>query len=78
LLAQADIAADLKAVRSASRMPITVACGELDSMTPASACRALAQAVDAQYVTLGDVGHLCALEASAVVNGLLGLTEVGA
>jgi pimeloyl-ACP methyl ester carboxylesterase len=76
LLAQADITADLHAVRSASRLPITVACGELDNITSAPACRALAQAVGAHYVALGDAGHLCALEASAAVNSLLGLTQV--
>lgn len=75
LLAQADILADLQALRAASSMPIAVACGELDSITPAKASRALAQALGVQYVSLGDVGHLCALEASATVNRLLLLTQ---
>ncbi len=74
LLAQADILADLQTLRAASSLPMTVACGQLDSITPAPACRALAQAVGAHYVSLGDVGHLCALQAGAAVNNLLQLT----
>jgi pimeloyl-ACP methyl ester carboxylesterase len=73
MLAHADILADLRAFSSASPVAVTVACGELDTITPAKACRALAQAVGAQYVSLGDVGHLCAVQASAQVNTLLGI-----
>jgi pimeloyl-ACP methyl ester carboxylesterase len=74
MLAHADIMADLRAFSSTSKVAITVACGELDTITPAKACRALAQAVGAHYVSLGDVGHLCAVQASAEVNALLGIT----
>jgi pimeloyl-ACP methyl ester carboxylesterase len=73
MLAHADIMVDLRAFLAGSRVPITVACGELDTITPAKACRALAQAVGAHYVSLGDVGHLCALQASVEVNALLGI-----
>ncbi len=78
MLAQADIGADLRTFSANSRAPITVACGELDTITPAKACRALAQAQGARYVPLGDVGHLCAVQASAQVNILLGLAGEGA
>lgn len=74
MLAHADIMADLRAFSSTSKVAITVACGELDTITPAKACRALAQAVGAHYISLGDVGHLCAVQASAEVNALLGIT----
>jgi pimeloyl-ACP methyl ester carboxylesterase len=74
MLARADILADLRAFSSASQVVTTVACGELDSITPAKACRALAQALGAHYVSLGDVGHLCAVQASTQVNALLGIT----
>jgi pimeloyl-ACP methyl ester carboxylesterase len=74
MLAHADIMADLRAFSSASQVAVTVACGELDTITPAKACRALAQAVGAHYESLGDVGHLCAVQASTQVNALLGIT----
>jgi pimeloyl-ACP methyl ester carboxylesterase len=77
MLAQADIGADLRAFGAASQAPVTVACGELDSITPAKACRALAQAQGARYVPLGEVGHLCAVQASAQVNALLGIAGEG-
>ncbi len=73
MLAHADIMADLRAFSSTSQVAIAVACGELDTITPAKACRALAQAVGAHYVSLGDVGHLCAVQASTEVNALLGM-----
>lgn len=73
MLAHADIRADLRAFLSASQVVVKVACGELDSITPAAACRALALAVGANYVSLGDVGHLCALQAPTQVDALLGI-----
>ncbi len=77
MLAQADIGADLRAFTASSKAPLAVACGELDSITPAKGCRALAQAQGAGYVPLGDVGHLCAVQASAQVNTLLGIAGEG-
>lgn len=73
MLAQADIAADLHAIRAARALPITVACGALDTITPAKACQALAQSVQAPYIDLGQAGHLCAIEAAASVNAVLAL-----
>jgi pimeloyl-ACP methyl ester carboxylesterase len=75
LLAHADITADLQAFSAASGAALTVACGALDTITPAGACQALAQSVGGHYVPLGNVGHLCALEAGAAVNALLGLAQ---
>lgn len=71
MLAHANIMADLQAFSATSSAPVTVACGELDTITPAKACRALAQALGAPYVSLGQVGHLCAVQASTEVNALL-------
>lgn len=73
MLAHGDIMADLRAFLASNGLTVTVACGELDTITPAKACRALAQAVRAHYVSLGDVGHLCAVQASIEVNALLGI-----
>jgi pimeloyl-ACP methyl ester carboxylesterase len=73
MLANADIMADLRAFLVSSSLPVTVACGELDTITPAKACRALALAAGAQYVSLGNVGHLCAVQAHLQVNALLGI-----
>jgi pimeloyl-ACP methyl ester carboxylesterase len=73
LLANADIVADLLAWREASDAALIVACGEQDTITPAKACRALAQTLEAHYAPLGDAGHLCAVEASEMVNALLRL-----
>jgi pimeloyl-ACP methyl ester carboxylesterase len=71
MLSLADIRADLRAFRQTSSAPITVACGELDAITPAKACQELAQAIQAPYVNLGAVGHVCAMEAHEKVNQML-------
>lgn len=71
MLANADILTDLHAFQAHSTAPMTVACGDLDSITPPKACSALADAVHAPYMSLGAVGHLCAVEASNAVNQLL-------
>jgi pimeloyl-ACP methyl ester carboxylesterase len=70
MLANADLASLLVQVRC----PVTVACGEADTITPPAGCRALAQQAglpEASYVSLGPVGHACALEAAPAVNALL-------
>lgn len=69
LLAHGDLLADLALVTC----PITVASGEADGITPPAGCRAAAAAVQAPYVSLGAVGHVCALEAATAVSHLLGL-----
>lgn len=67
MLANADLASLLAAVRC----PVTLACGEADAITPPDACQALARQAGLPYVSLGPVGHACALEASQAVNQLL-------
>jgi pimeloyl-ACP methyl ester carboxylesterase len=69
MLSNADLATDL--VRLAC--PMTIASGSADTVTPAAGCEALARQLGTPYVSLGDVGHSCALEAAGVVNTLLGL-----
>jgi len=69
MLAGGDVLADLAQVHC----PVTIASGSADTVTPVAGCRSLAQAVAAPYVTLGEVGHSCALEAGALVNRLIGI-----
>ena len=72
MLANADILADLAQLQC----PVTVASGAADTVTPMDACRALALQIGAPYLSLGEVGHSCALEAGVAVNGLLGIGGV--
>ncbi len=70
MLANADLASLLAQVRC----PVTVACGEADTITPPAGCRALAEQAglpEAPFVSLGPVGHACAIEAAPAVNALL-------
>ncbi len=54
--------------------PITVASGEADGITTPQACDEVALAAGQRRVSLGPVGHACALEASKAVNELLHLS----
>ena len=54
--------------------PRTIASGSADTVTPPEGCQVLAQALAISYVSLGAVGHSCALEAGAAVNRLLGIS----
>ena len=74
MLSTGDVAVDLMRLQQ----PVTIASGAADTITPAPACRALASQVGATYLSLGDVGHSCALEAGAQVNALLGIGGVPA
>ena len=69
MLADGDVAADLARVSC----PVLVASGSADTITPPKGCAALAASIGAPYVSLGEVGHTCALEAAAQVNTLIGL-----
>jgi pimeloyl-ACP methyl ester carboxylesterase len=71
MLAGGDLPADLRQLSC----QLTIANGDADTITPPQAARDLAQAVGAQYVSLGAVGHSCPLQAGARVNRLLGLQE---
>ena len=74
MLAGGDVVADLLQ----ARCPVSIASGSADAVTPVAGCRALAQAVGAPYVTLGEVGHSCALEAADLVNTLIGIGRAAA
>jgi pimeloyl-ACP methyl ester carboxylesterase len=67
MLARGDLLADLAPLTC----PRLVASGSADSVTPAEGCQTLAAAAGAAYLSLGAVGHACALEAAALVNSLL-------
>lgn len=54
--------------------PVTVASGDADTITPPDACALVAREAGVSWVSLGPVGHACALEASDRVNALLGLS----
>lgn len=54
--------------------PVTVACGNADTITPPAGCRRVAQHLGLPLVDLGSAGHACPLEAAAAVNRLLGLS----
>jgi pimeloyl-ACP methyl ester carboxylesterase len=55
------------------QMPISVASGEADTITPPAACQQVAQQVGVAWQNLGAVGHACPLQAGDGVNALLGL-----
>ncbi len=67
LLSDADLAGLLAAVKA----PLTVASGSADTITPPAGCEALAKGAHAPYLSLGPVGHVCALEGPDAVNALL-------
>lgn len=54
-------------------VPLTVASGSADTITPPAACADVAHRKEVAWTDLGPVGHVCALEAAERVNALLGL-----
>ena len=69
LLAQGDLLTDLAQVTC----PVQVASGSADGITPMAGCQAAANSINAPFTSLGEVGHVCALEAPAAVSQLIGL-----
>ena len=69
MLANGDIALDLAKVTC----PVRVAVGNLDTITPPSACAEVAAQAKTDLADLGAVGHLCALEAPEAVNEFIGI-----
>ena len=69
MLASGDVLADLRQLGC----PVTIASGSADNVTPPEGCMALAQTIDVPYVSLGAVGHTCALEAAVEVNKVIGI-----
>lgn len=71
MLSQGDLGADLAQVRCR----IVVASGSADTITPPSACQAVAAQAQVVWTDLGAVGHACPLEAAQTVTALLGLSH---
>ncbi len=69
MLASGDLLGDLQTLDC----PMRVASGSIDTITPPDACEYIACQVGARYVSLGAVGHSCALQAGDAVNRLIGL-----
>ncbi len=69
LLAHGDLLTDLAQVTC----PVQVASGSADGITPMAACQAVAKSINAPFTSLGEVGHVCALEAAGAVSQLIGL-----
>jgi pimeloyl-ACP methyl ester carboxylesterase len=69
MLSQGDLGADVADVHC----PIVVASGSADTITPPSACQAVAAQAQVAWTDLGAVGHACPLEAAPTVTALLGL-----
>ncbi len=64
---------DLRTLLRGLSMPITIAAGRSDTITPYAECKALAQELSALFITLDDAGHLAPVEAPGIVNALIGL-----
>lgn len=73
MLANGQLLVDLAACPA--HLPITVASGAADTITPPSACQTVATTVGQTWRDLGPVGHACPLEAVHLVNALLGLPD---
>ena len=77
MLAGGNLLADLShfaAQTAQSACPVTVASGSADDITPPAGCLQTATHINAPYVSLGAVGHACAVEAADQVTRLIGLT----
>jgi pimeloyl-ACP methyl ester carboxylesterase len=73
MLGQANLLEDVKRLICA----VAVASGEEDTVTAPSSCDLVAQTLALKRISLGAVGHACALEAVDAVNDLLGLPTLG-
>lgn len=69
LLADGCLSHDVRALP----MPVAVASGDADGVTPAAACDRVAEAAGVARIALGPVGHACPLQAARAVNALLDL-----
>ena len=56
-----------------SACPVWVASGSADTITPPAGCQQVAVHINAPYISLGAVGHACAVEAADEVTRLIGL-----
>lgn len=73
LLMGGDLLTDVTQVVAQRPCPITVASGDLDTITPPAACQNVAATATVPWVSLGPAGHACALDAAENVNALLAL-----
>jgi pimeloyl-ACP methyl ester carboxylesterase len=76
LLMSGDLLTDVTQVVARASYPITVASGDLDTITPPAACQNVAAAAGVPWVSLGAAGHACALDAAGKINALLDLESV--
>lgn len=67
MLAHDELLPSLRKVQA----PVHVLCGELDTVTPPAACRAVAEAVGASYTALLGVAHACYVEDAGQFNAAL-------
>jgi pimeloyl-ACP methyl ester carboxylesterase len=76
MLALGDLLADLRFIKDVvPNLDIQVASGLEDVITPPAKCIKVAAVIAKKLIDLGGVGHLCAFEASALVNQLIGLNS---
>lgn len=68
MLAQEDLGQYL----SHLKLPMRFASGEADGITPPAGCQALSLVAHSDWQSLGPVGHACSIEASNMINTLLG------
>jgi pimeloyl-ACP methyl ester carboxylesterase len=77
MLSTGRLIADLKTLvelqTNQTSIPIDVACGSADAITPPQKCLLAANAAKTALIDLGPVGHVCALEGHSAVNHLLGI-----
>ena len=64
---------DSRLVAAQSACPVWVASGSADTITPPAGCQQVAVHINAPYISLGAVGHACAVEAADEVTRLIGL-----
>ena len=70
LLAWAVLSQDLRILRE-RKVQLEVASGEADTITPPAACDEVAAAAGVSRLSLGPVGHACAIEAAQAVMDLI-------
>jgi pimeloyl-ACP methyl ester carboxylesterase len=70
LLAHASLLPDVQGLRDLG-LPIEVASGQGDAITPPQACDEVAAAAGMTRIDLGPVGHACAIEAARAVMDLI-------
>jgi pimeloyl-ACP methyl ester carboxylesterase len=78
MLAGGDLQSDLRLFTAQSTCPVLVASGSADTITPPAGCQQAAAQINAPYLSLGSVGHACAIEAADEVTRLIGLATPAA